>query len=79
MKSLASYETLIPLLEANIPMLGGFPERTVGAYYFSGDVAKAISLTEELVAKYEEGDSDFSFFTDNFGRAFLEMTKKCIG
>lgn len=75
MRSIASYEALLPLIEARMPMLGGYPERYALILYLSGKPDQAREFVEGVLDK-KENLAQFSneFFT-TFGVNFLKYTE----
>lgn len=57
-KSIASYDSLLPLLQERIPMLGAYPERVASCLYLMGRKEEAQTFTEDFLTKkpdYFEG------------------------
>ena len=50
-KSIASYESLLPLLQERIDMLGAYPERLACCLYLMGKIDEARAFTENFLAK----------------------------
>lgn len=71
MRSIASYEALLPLLESRMPMLGGYPERYAAALYLGGKHDAARNFVAEVLSR-EGGFTKFSseFFV-KFSANFL--------
>jgi len=68
-KSIGSYEKLLPLLQARVDMLGGYPERVACCLYLMGRLAESHLFTEEFLAKEPE-------YFRGFAIPFLEMLHK---
>lgn len=73
MKERANYESLIPLLETNIDMLGGFPERYASALYFSGQKEKSRKFVEERNDLFGPNSEGPYSLHEKFGEPFIRM------
>jgi hypothetical protein len=65
-RSIASYEALLPLLQAQGQYLGGYPERVASCLYLMGRKAEAREFIENFPEKYRE-------YIDGFTTPFLEL------
>ncbi len=65
-KSIASYETLLPLLEGRVEMLGGYPERVATCLYLTGRKSESRKFTEDFL----KGKHDYF---KGFAVPFLQM------
>lgn len=65
-KSIASYEVLLPLLQARVPMLGGYPERVASCLYLMGRKEEAQTFTEDFLIKKPN-------YFKGFANSFLKM------
>lgn len=65
-KSIATYENLLPLLKARVPMLGGYPESFACCLYLMGRGQEAGEFVEKFRVK------EPSYFKD-FSAAFLSI------
>jgi hypothetical protein len=68
-RSIASYDRLLPLLEARVKTLGAYPERVACCLYLMGRQADAHAFTTDFLAEEPE------YFT-GFAVPFLEMLEK---
>lgn len=74
MQSIANYDALLPLIEARMPMLGGYPERYAASLYLCGkhDLARQfVTGVLDRRGGYSRFSVDNSFAT--FGANFLKM------
>ena len=53
-KSIASYQSLLPLLQERIGMLGAYPERVASCLYLMGRIEDAREFTETFLAKKKD-------------------------
>lgn len=67
-KSIASYESLLPLLQERIEMLGAYPERVASCLYLMGRVEDAREFTENFLSKKKD-------YFEGFAAPFLEKLK----
>lgn len=67
--SIASYEALLPLLQENVNMLGGYPESVASCLYFMGRKQEAKAFTEGFLAKQQD-------YFEGFAKPFLEMLER---
>lgn len=72
MRSIASYETLLPLIEERMPMLGGYPERHALILQLGGKSDQAREFVEGVLS--EKGNlAEYSHASfANFGANFLQ-------
>ncbi len=71
-RSIGSYEKLLPLLEARVEVLGGYPERVACCLYLMGRRSEAHGFTTDFLAK------EPAYFS-GFAVPFLGMLKKESG
>jgi hypothetical protein len=57
MRQIADYATLLPLLEARISTLGGYPQRYAAALYLSGDRQRAVKFIDEEMVSLKEANA----------------------
>jgi hypothetical protein len=67
-RSIAKYETLLPLLEKRIGMLGGFPERYASCLHLMGNTQRA----REFVTEFEK---THQAYFEGFAGPFLAETQ----
>lgn len=65
-KSIASYESLLPLMQERIDMLGAYPERVASCLYLMGKIEEAREFTESFLAKNKD-------YFEGFAIPFLQM------
>jgi hypothetical protein len=63
-RSIASYESLLPLLIDRVPMLGGYPQRVASCLYLMGRKAEARQFVEGFSPEHRE-------YLEGFAVAFL--------
>lgn len=76
MRTLSSYDALIPHLMERIESLGGNPERLVAAYIVSGAHDKAMALIQDLRKKFEAENNSQSILAE-FNK-FAEFSEEQI-
>lgn len=69
----ASYEAILPIIEDNVPTLGGYPERVAAAYYLMGEKEKARNFVEEQRSKLKTEHNEYQPFFENFAEPFLRL------
>lgn len=65
-QSISSYSALLPLLNARVEMLGGYPERVACCLYLMGRVRDARSFAEDFLQKERP-------YFEGFAVPFLQM------
>lgn len=74
MRKIASYGSLIPLLEERVPMFGGYPERVAAAHYINGNPCAARQFVLERRMNYaEDEDKTCQEHFNKFAEPFLAM------
>lgn len=56
METIASYPALLPILEARVPNLGGYPQRYAAALYLNGDARRAEEFIDGEIVSLERGN-----------------------
>src|SRR5690606_15085843 len=70
----ASYEALVPLLEAQFSHLPNYPERLAGAYYYAGNYEKARAFAHDVSAEFLRRNDDVLINEfQRFAVPFLEL------
>lgn len=59
-KSIASYEALLPLLEARTPQLGGYPQRFVSCLYLMGRKRESREFVESFLPTHRDAFEGFA-------------------
>jgi len=54
MRSISTFESLLPLLEEKVPMFGGYPQRVAAAMYLMGRKKEALNFVERLRLEYRD-------------------------
>lgn len=75
MRSISSYEVLLPLIATRMPMLGGYPERYAAALYLSGKPEIACDFVRGVLNSGGELAKFASPSFTRFGENFLEMNQ----
>lgn len=65
-RTIASYDVLLPLLESQVSLLGGYPEKVACCLFLMGRYGKAREFVEEFLERDED-------YTRRFLFPFLEM------
>jgi hypothetical protein len=73
MRSLASYEALLPLLQERVPMLGGYPQMVTAALYLMGRKEEARQFVLAKRAEYGTADEIARESFDRFAIPFLRL------
>jgi hypothetical protein len=68
-QSMASYESLLPLLQERVPNLGGYPQRVASCLYLMGRKAEARAFAESLLGDYPK----YREYLEGFVTSFLAM------
>jgi hypothetical protein len=74
MKSISTYDALLPLVAERMPMLGGYPERYVLILFLTGKQELAVDFIDKVLRKEE----DFAQYNhDSFNKFASNFLKKC--
>ncbi len=73
--SFASYDSLLPILEENIPSFGGFPQRVAVCLLLMGKANSAIEFVERKRCEYQKNKILSEHF-ERFAIPFIEYVKK---
>ena len=68
-RSIADYDTLLPLLKSRVNMLGGYPERVACCLYLMGRFADAREFAVAFLAKEPD-------YFEGFAKPFLRMIEE---
>lgn len=60
-KSISSYESLLPLLQERVSMLGAYPERVASCLYLMGRKDDAINFTRDFLIKKPDYFKGFAY------------------
>ena len=73
MNSIAKYKTLLPLVEARMPLLGGYPERYAVILHLMGRTDDATAFVQSVMGQKDGFSQFFSDHFRKFGQNFLKM------
>lgn len=74
MKSLSTYQVLLPLLEARMPTLGGYPERVVATLHLGGEEDAARSFVQKVLSKQDGFAKYLHAGFVSFGENYLKFS-----